>query len=394
MSVCPIFFAQTVFALRNSQIWCCSLLTGGRRFVSVDSRHFIQGTAREIQLSRTVQLARRKYLPGSFERGFPEQLASPREGFPIVLKTKDNAELKGRSVGFWAECFREQISLLYEDFATSDCAPVAVLVRGLPIQSTKEFSEFVKGLGFEFFAYQGGGGIRDQVDDFVLTGAGEPKEYSVELHNDMSYSVDYPSKFMITCLKKSEFGGETAICNGRELTANLESRLVEKFENKGIRYLRYVLDKCEGSFNSWQRSLLTEDRAEAERFLAESGYSFAWDDKNLVYWNDVSPTIVHPLSGEKLWFNQAYMSHCTYFKAMPMYEGSNLPDKKYPSHTVHADGEDIELDDLHKVRCTAWNTAVGISLEETDVLFLDNLAVLHSRLSYEGERVVRTSILK
>ena len=154
------------------------------------------------------------------------------------------------------------------------------------------------------------------------------------------------------------------------------------------------MDKSEGSFNSWQRSLMTEDRGEAEEFLTANGYSFKWDKKNLIYWNDSSPTITHPLSGEKLWFNQAYMSHSTYFKAMPMYEDSDLADDKYPSHTIHADGDDINLEDLHKLRCTAWNTAVGISLEESDVLFVDNLAVLHSRLSYDGDRVVRTSILK
>lgn len=381
-------------ALKACQQWQQKVLLTGARFVSVDSRYFVQGNAKDIELRKPVQLAERKYLPGSFIPGFPEQLSSPREGFPLVLKTKDNAELKNRSIEFWSECFREQISSLYNGFASGEDPPVAVLVRGLPIKSTKDFSQFVKGLSFEFFMYQGGGGIRDTVDDFVLTGAGEPKEYSVELHNDMSYSVDYPSKFMITCLKKSEFGGETAICNARELTANLQPDLLAKFESKGIRYLRYILDKSEGSFNSWQRSLLTEDRREAERFLTESGYSFRWDDKNLVYWNDASPMITHPLSGEKIWFNQAYMSHCTYFKAMPLYEGSDLPDEKYPSHTVHADGDDIELDDLHKLRCIAWETAVGISLEESDVLFLDNLAVLHSRLSFEGERVVRTSILK
>ena len=371
-----------------------NVLRTGRRFVSVDSQYFVQGSATEIQLKKLVQLAGRKYLPGSFNPGFPEQLSSPREGFPLVLKAKDSDELKNRGVEFWSDCFREQIRLLYEDYVSANGAPVAVLVRGLPIRSTKDFSQLVKGLGFEFFHYQGGGGIRDVVDDFVLTGAGEPKEYSVELHNDMSYSVDYPSKFMITCLKKSAFGGETAICNARELMANLDAGLVEKFEAKGIRYLRYILDQSEGSFNSWQRSLLTESREEAERFLAESGYSFEWDGKNLIYWNDASPTIIHPLSGEKLWFNQAYMSHCSYFKAMPLYEGSKLEDEKYPSHTVHADGNAIDLDDIHAIRCTAWETAVGVSLEESDVLFVDNLAVMHSRLSYDGDRVVRTSILR
>ena len=203
------------------------------RSVSVDFRHFRQGNAKDIQLLRPVQLAGRKYLPGSFVPGFPEQLSSSGEGFPLVLNVRNDFE--GRSVEFWSECFKEQISELYKDFENGNSEPVAVLVRGLPIKTTKDFSRFVQGLKFESFLYQGGGGIRDKVDEFVLTGAGEPKEYSVELHNDMSYGIDYPSKFVITCLKKSQFGGETAICNGRELTANLHADFKAKFERKGIR---------------------------------------------------------------------------------------------------------------------------------------------------------------
>ena len=204
------------------------------RSASVDYGHYFrQGSAKDIELSRPVQLAGRKYLPGSFVPGFPEQLSSARDGFPLVLKARNDTEAK--SVEFWSECFKEQVSELYKDFENGKSEPVAVLVRGLPIKSTQDFSRFVQGLNFEFFLYQGGGGIRDKVDDFVLTGAGEPKEYSVELHNDMSYSIDYPSKFIITCLKKSHFGGETAICNGRELTANLDVDLKAKFEQKGIR---------------------------------------------------------------------------------------------------------------------------------------------------------------
>lgn len=216
---------QCVFKPRRSLAFCAS----------VDSRYFLQGSADDIQLSRPVQLAGRKYLPGSFVPGFPEQLSSSREGFPLVLKTKKDSELEEKGIEFWSECFREQISKLYKDFQDGSKPPVAVLVRGLPITTTKDFSRFVQGLNFEFFLYQGGGGIRDKVDEFVLTGAGEPKEYTVELHNDMSYSIDYPSKFVITCLKKSTFGGETAICNGRELTENIEADLKEKFERKGIR---------------------------------------------------------------------------------------------------------------------------------------------------------------
>jgi hypothetical protein len=204
------------------------------RSISVDSRYFIQGTAEDIQLSRPVQLAGRKYLPGSFAPGFPEQLSSPKEGFPLVLKARNNGELDGKGIQFWSECFKEQLPGLYEKVRNGG-APVAVLIRGLPIKTSNDSSRFIEGLGFKFFSYKGGSGIRKQVDDFVLSGALDAPEYSVELHNDMSYSTVFPTKFVITCLKKSKFGGETGICSGRELTSNLDADLKAKFERKGIR---------------------------------------------------------------------------------------------------------------------------------------------------------------
>jgi hypothetical protein len=128
------------------------------RFVSVDSRYFREGSAEDIQLPQPVQLAGRKYLPGSFLAGFPKQLSSPREGFPLVLNARTDAHNCGsKSIEFWSECFKEQISELYKDFQNGDSEPVAVLLRGLPIKTTKDFSRFVQGLNFEFFLYQGGG---------------------------------------------------------------------------------------------------------------------------------------------------------------------------------------------------------------------------------------------
>ena len=94
----------------------------------------------------------------------------------------------------------------------------------------------------------------------------------------------------------------------------------------------------------------------------------------------------HPVTGEKIWFNQAIHHHCTYSKALPQYKGSDLPDEKYPCHTYYGDGSDIEPEVLQHVRAVSWSCAVGFRWKKGDLIVLDNLNVQHGRMAFTGER--------
>ena len=96
----------------------------------------------------------------------------------------------------------------------------------------------------------------------------------------------------------------------------------------------------------------------------------------------------HPVTKEKIWFNQAQSHHGSYYKAMPTFYGQEIPDYKCPSHTCYGDGSEIEPETIHHIRVTTWECAVGFQWKSGDLLVLDNLAVQHARIGFTGDRKV------
>ena len=87
------------------------------------------------------------------------------------------------------------------------------------------------------------------------------------------------------------------------------------------------------------------------------------------------------------------MHHGSYYPNTPRYESFKLALKEYPSHSTYGDGEEFEQYEIDDYRRCAWESAVGFNWRNGDILFLDQLIVQHSRLSFEGERKVGVSLL-
>ena len=355
--------------------------------------HFIRGSSKEIVLTSAVRLAGRKYLPGSHVTGFPKFLSGPREDFPLLVKAQHSQEA---TLKHWAKRSREVIEEAYRKYE-HDGTAVAILFRGLPVRNAKDFSVWSTNLGYESFRYVGGTFPRNEIEENVADGAAfEDKLFSIEPHNEMAYSVRYPKIFTISSFKTAQWGGETAICDVRNLLGKLDPSLVRKCERKGIRYSNYVRDKNDETnlfFKSWQQQFFTEDSSKVEAYLRENGYSVEWKGSSLVYWHILPPFISHARSGERLWFTQVTGSHCSYLASTPFFEGVKLPNKKYPFHTTYGDGEEFEQDAIDEYRRVNWESAVGFQWQDGDILFLDQLVVQHSRLGFEGEREVGVSLL-
>ena len=211
----------------------------------------------------------------------------------------------------------------------------------------------------------------------------------------MAYLADHPKLIAIGCFETPRTGGETAICDVRQLASKLDPGLVKKCERKLIRYWQFLPDesvKHQPQLRlSWQEQYGTKDPVELGKILKRLGCSFELDGKSLRSWQDMPPHIFHPKSGERLWFNQIGTHHRSYFEALPVLENVKLPDKRHPyySHATYADGEEIEENFIEQVRGAAWKSAVGFRWQNGDVLFLDQLIMQHSRLGFDGNRRVR-----
>ena len=355
--------------------------------------HFTHGSLKEIELQYSVPLAGRKYLPSSDTAGLPKYLSGPRENYPLLIKAVNG---QAASLEHWAKRCKEIINQAYSKYE-QDRSPVAILFRGLPVTDEKDLACWLNGLGYEPFAYFGGTGPRKEIAENVAEGALDDKKFTIDPHNEMTYSDPYPKILVMGNFKTASWGGETALCDSREVHSKLDPNFVAKCEEKEIRYWNFVRDKNSPQkdliYKSWQMQFATEDSQKVEEYLKEFGYTYGWEDGSLFYWKNFPAFINHAISGERLWFNQVAASHCSYHLSSPFFEGVKLPNKYYPFHTMYGDGEEIDPSLIDEHRRVTWESSVGFQWRNGDVLFVDQLIVQHSRLGFEGERKVGVSLL-
>ncbi|KAL9980627.1 hypothetical protein ACROYT_G009236 [Oculina patagonica] len=208
----------------------------------------------------------------------------------------------------------------------------------------------------------------------------------------MSYAASFPSKIFFFCLKEPAdgCGGETPLVKNSELVSRLDPEVVRKLEEKQVRYMRYFPNEGPGVYLSWQHSYATDDRKVVESLANKLGFNVEWDASGgLRAWQNRPAFLTHPLTGEKVWFNQACGHHASYYKSWPVpLLDAEVPYDKYPAHTYYGDGSDIEPEVLQHLRATTWACAVGFRWRSGDLLAMDNLAVQHGRIGFTGEREI------
>lgn len=55
-------------------------------------------------------------------------------------------------------------------------------------------------------------------------------------------------------------GGETPLVKNKELLSKLDPAVIRKFEEKKLRYVRYLPDKSRGDYMNWQHVFFTENK--------------------------------------------------------------------------------------------------------------------------------------
>ena len=367
--------------------------SSGARRISHWGKHFHLGSQDELKLSKSVTLAGRDFLPGSRMPGFPEFLSGPRKNIPLYLKANSEKQFTAATWGLYS---REIIDMAYEQYEKSGVV-VAILFRGMPIQTTDDFNEWVNALNFENIPYAEPG-LTPRIAELVASGSTEPSDFTIEPHNERAYISTYPEISSMCMFKKSADGGETAIVDNRETLKKIDPRFTEKCDRKQFRCTRYLPDANGGhptsAYKSWQQHFRTDDKTKVESELKNSDDNFEWHEgNNLLLWQYRPAFMQHPKSGERLWFNQVTATHCSYSHSLPTFQNAQIPNNEYPFHITYGDGEELEAEYVDEVRRITWENAVGFDWKEGDVLFMDNLIMQHSRLGFEGERHVGISLM-
>jgi alpha-ketoglutarate-dependent taurine dioxygenase len=296
------------------------------------------------------------------------------EPLPLVVSPRDDdVDLAG-----WASVHRDWVGERLVEHG-------GVLFRGFAIGGRAGFAVAVRSLTDEIAAYIDQHTPREAVGEGLYTSTRYPADQMIELHSEMSYSSSWPRAVWFYCQVPAVTGGETPIADNRRVYALLPRPLRERFEELGVRYVRNF---GQGVGLSWQQAFQTEDRAQVERFCRTEGIEFEWKPGGGLRTARVGPAVVvHPQTGERLWFNQAHAFHPSGLPA-PVREAlaRTLAERDYPSNASYGDGTPIADADLAEIRLTHARVAVTFPWRQHDVLMLDNMLICHGRRPFTGDR--------
>jgi hypothetical protein len=185
----------------------------------------------------------------------------------------------------------------------------AILFRGFDIHEKEDFLQ-IKELyaGASNFDYVDGNSPRTKLSTAVYTSTEYPQELRIPLHSEMSYSNKWPEILFFFCKTPSAEGGETPVADCRLILNELSSEIVSNFENYGVKYTRYLSGKS-GMGKTWMDTFESSDKSVIEKYCQENGVEYFWEKEALFIGQSGVGVARHPITKEKVWFNQANQFH-------------------------------------------------------------------------------------
>lgn len=271
----------------------------------------------------------------------------------------------------------------------------AILFRGFNVNTILAFENFIKSVSGNFMDYVDGNSPRTKLTNGIYTSTEYPAKYPISLHNELSYSSQWPDKLYFCCITAPHEGGETPIADSRQILKSLNPKLVEKFTLKQVKYIRN-LHSGDGMGVSWQDSFKTSDKSLVEEHNRKAGINFEWKKDGGLRLSQIRPAIaIHPHTGEQVWFNQAEQFHPSslpknIYEAMMFYFEGN--EEELPQYACFGDNTPIDVSMLDEIREASCQQTVVFPWQEGDVLVIDNMLVCHGRTPFVGSRKILVSM--
>jgi alpha-ketoglutarate-dependent taurine dioxygenase len=263
----------------------------------------------------------------------------------------------------------------------------AILFRGFDMKATHEYEQFAIAISGHLLEYVYGSTPRMRVAGKIYTSTEYPADQTIPMHNEMSYSRNWPMKIWFYCARPADLGGNTPIADSRKVFARLDPKVRERFVEKNVMYVRNYSD---GLDLSWQDAFETADRSAVERLCREAGIDFEWKDNNKLKTRQVAQSVAaHPKTKESVWFNQAHLFHVSNVQAefreklLEEFKQEDLPRNAY-----YGDGSQIEDSVLDEIRGVYQQESISFKWESGDVLMLDNMLASHGREPFQGQRKI------
>jgi len=262
-----------------------------------------------------------------------------------------------------------------------------LLFRGFGIESVGRFQAVTRSLSPQVIEYAERSSPRTRIGDGVYTSTDHPADQPIVLHNEQSYTLNWPRKIWFCCVQASTQGGRTPIADSRKIFKRLRQGTVNKFIEKEVMYVRNYGD---GLGLSWTEAFQTDSRSAVEEHCRAAGIDIEWKGNGRLRTRQVRPAVRnHPETGEPVWFNHALFFHVS---SLPPEVHSaiaaGIPEQDLPFNTYYGDGSAIEPSVLEEVREAYDRETVKFDWRAGDLLLLDNMLTAHGREPFTGPRKI------
>jgi len=279
----------------------------------------------------------------------------------------------------WIEANKEDIEMFLSTKG-------ALLVRGLKIDNGEAFATVLKNLFGESLAnYTYRSTPRTELKNNVYTATEYHASETIPQHNENAYSNSWPMRIGFLCLIPASKMGNTPISDSRIAYQEIPKEIREEFERKKIMYVRNYSDID----LTWQQVFQTNEKKEVEKYCMENNIAFEWTARGLRTKQVNQASMRHPVTNEKIWFNQAHLFHVSNLSE-ELQEGllEILGEEYLPRNTFFGDGTPINTEALSTIRGIYEKTKFCFQWEKNDLLLLDNMLFTHGRETYEGQRQI------
>lgn len=274
------------------------------------------------------------------------------------------------------------------EFDEKLCKHGAILFRGFKIDRVSKFEKISQLFESESLEYGFRSSPRFAVGKNVYTSTSYPKEFSINMHSELSYLRNGHAHYIVfCCIQPASQQGETPIADNRLVLKYLSEETRNKFIEKGVKYLRNV-NKSIGL--SWEEVFQTNDKSKVEEECNKSGINFRWkSEDNLELTWTKKAVWEHPKTKEMLWFN-----HCSFFNKYTLEKdyGTLKSGDQLPNDTFYGDGTEITRAEIEEILAAFEKATTKFLWKKGDVLFIDNMLTAHGRSPYEGKRKIITSL--
>lgn len=282
----------------------------------------------------------------------------------------------------------------------------AILFRGFDIRSPEAFEGLATTISPILSDYVGGISPRKHVVGHIRTSTEAPAILPIPLHCEMAYLDHYPSTIMFWCQVPPGRGGQTPMVDMAAIYRVLDSDVRARFEQRGLMLIQNVPgQRTLLAPRSWQERF-GMDRDGVAAFCIKHGIEAMWPADGSLRLRSRRPAVIlHPRSGEKIWFNAATMhdSYSWELRRVGQYAAAAVlafferrSDGRDPtlrrSHCLYADSTAIDSRDIEHIRRTLWDHAVMFDWQLGDMLVLDNCRVAHGRMPFRGPRRILAAL--